>query len=71
MPNFLRDLVQERHHRAEHAARGDHVVACLQQAEHHRGDGRHAGGGGHACLGALERGQAVWNMRTVGLVKRE
>jgi hypothetical protein len=56
---FGEDLVEERHHGAEHAARRDEMVALLEQPENRGGHGRHSGGGRHARLRAFHGGQAI------------
>ncbi len=44
---------------AEHGARGDDVVAGLQERQQARGDGGHAGGGGAGHLGAFQKAHAL------------
>ena len=68
---FLDDVVEQVDRRAENAARGDDVVARLEQAHHARQDRRHAGCRGDALLRAFQRGEPLSNIVTVGLVKRE
>ena len=45
--------------RAEHGARGDDVVAGLEEAQQRGGDGRHAGGGGARGFGAFQQPHAL------------
>ena len=44
---------------AEQRARGDDVIAGLEEAQQRGGDGRHAGGGGARGLGALQQAHAL------------
>ena len=56
-PEALEDGAEELDGRAEYLRGADDVVARLQQAHRAREDRRHAGRGGDAALGALQRGE--------------
>jgi hypothetical protein len=57
------DVAEQLLGRAEQAARGDDVVARLEQRHHGRQDGRHAAGRGDAAFRAFQGGQAVLHHR--------
>ena len=60
---FLDDVVEQVDRRAEDAARGDDVVAALQQPHHARQDRRHAGSHRDALFRAFQRGEPLLEHR--------
>ena len=54
---------------AKEAARGDDLIAGLEQAQADRKNGRHARGRGHAILGPFKGGQALFEHLHRGIGK--
>ncbi|MNN67360.1 hypothetical protein D3C81_1829870 [compost metagenome] len=61
----LEVLLEQADGRSEHALRDQHVVPGTAQGHYRGEDRRHAGGGGHRLLSALQGGNALFE-RTYG-----